>query len=77
VTPDISSPVIASWAQSDTRPGHEAENTLRDPKEITLGGGFTQAQVDAAVKAATDPLNARIAGIKAKVAAGAVDVADD
>jgi murein DD-endopeptidase MepM/ murein hydrolase activator NlpD len=31
----------------------------------------------AQVKAATDPLLARIAGIKAKVAAGAVDIADD
>lgn len=40
-------------------------------------GGFTQAQLDAAVKAATDPLNARIATIKSKVAAGASDISDD
>lgn len=46
--------------------------------------GYTDAQVTAAVKTATDPLNAaltteraRIAAIKRKVAAGAVDVADD
>jgi hypothetical protein len=45
--------------------------------DVTGGGGFTQAQLDAAVKAAADPLNARIAGIKQKVAAGAVDIADD
>jgi hypothetical protein len=31
----------------------------------------------AAIAAAVAPLNARIAGIKAKVAAGAVDIADD
>jgi hypothetical protein len=35
------------------------------------------ADCTAAVKAATDPLNARIAAIKGKVAAGAVDIADD
>ena len=35
------------------------------------------ADCTAAVKAATDPLVARIAGIKAKVASGASDVADD
>jgi murein DD-endopeptidase MepM/ murein hydrolase activator NlpD len=45
--------------------------------EVTVGGGFTQAQLDAAVKTATDPLNARIATIKAKVAAGASDISDD
>lgn len=38
---------------------------------------YTQAQLDAAVKAATDPLNARIAGIKAKTATFAADVAND
>lgn len=38
---------------------------------------YTQADLDAAVKAATDPLLARIASIKGKVAANAADIADD
>lgn len=39
--------------------------------------GYTAATQAAAVKAATDPLNQRIATIKGKVAANAADIADD
>ena len=67
-SPDLVTPALSAWVQSDT---------LREPRDISVGGGFTQDQINAEVKAATDPLLARIAGIKAKVAAGAIDVADD
>ena len=45
--------------------------------DFVAGAIDPPADCTAAVKAATDPLVARIAGIKAKVASGASDVADD
>lgn len=52
-------------------------NLSAGPAPAPDSSPYTQAQVDAKVKAATDPLNARIAAMKQKTAAYAVDMADE
>lgn len=56
---------------------YTAKDNVVDLTAPAVDDGYTATTQAAAVKAATDPLNARIATIKGKVAANAADIAND
>ena len=75
VDPANNSNVWYTWWKNN-RWEYTAKDNIVDLK-APAEDGFTAATQAAAVKAATDPLNARITNMKAKTAAYAADIAND